>query len=57
MSIMLCGAYELMVHSDIDAPIVISDYLHVTHAFYDQGEHALVNAVLDSIRQTLQEQG
>lgn len=55
-SIMLCGAYELMAHSDIDAPIIISDYLHVTHAFYDQGEHSLVNAVLDNIKQNLREQ-
>ena len=49
-AILSCGAYELMSHQDIDAPILIDDYLHVTHAFYDQGEHKLVNAVLDRVR-------
>lgn len=49
-AILSCGAYELMSHQDIDAPILIDDYLHVTHAFYDQGEHKLVNAVLDRVK-------
>lgn len=49
-SILSCGAYELMSHQDIDAPILIDDYLNITHAFYDQGEHKLVNAVLDRIK-------
>lgn len=49
-AILSCGAYELMSHQDIDAPILIDDYLNVTHAFYDQGEHKLVNAVLDRVR-------
>ena len=47
--IMLAGAYELMARPDVDAPVIISDYLHVTDAFYDQGEKKLVNAVLDKI--------
>ena len=49
-SILICGAYELMSHQDIDAPILIDDYLNITHAFYDQGEHKLVNAVLDRVK-------
>ena len=49
-AILSCGAYELMSHQDIDAPILIDDYLNVTHAFYDQGEHKLVNAVLDRVK-------
>ena len=49
-SILSCGAYELMSHQDIDAPILIDDYLNITHAFYDQGEHKLVNAVLDRVK-------
>jgi N utilization substance protein B len=35
---------------DVDAPLIISDYLNVTHSFYDQGESKLVNAVLESVR-------
>jgi N utilization substance protein B len=53
--ILLCGAYELMARHDVDAPIIISDYLHVTEAFYDQGEKKLVNAVLDKIADNVRE--
>lgn len=49
-AILLCGAYELLAYHEIDAPIVISDYLDVTHAFYDQGEAKLINAVLDHVK-------
>ena len=52
-SIFLCGAFELMVLQAIDSPVIISDYLHVSHAFYDEGEAKLVNALLDSIRKTV----
>jgi N utilization substance protein B len=49
MAIILCGTYEIKDNFEIDPPIIISDYLNVTHAFYDQGEHGLVNAVLDNV--------
>ncbi len=46
-SIMFCGVYELMHHHHIDVPVIINDYVNVTHGFYDQSEANLVNAVLD----------
>lgn len=46
-AILFCGLYELLAHLDIDAPVIINDYLNVTHAFYDQKEVDLVNAILD----------
>jgi N utilization substance protein B len=46
-SIMFCGVYELMHHADIDAPVIINDYVNVAHGFYDQSQADLVNAVLD----------
>ena len=49
MAVMLCGAWELLSRLDVDTPVIVSDYLNVTHAFYDQGENKLVNAVLDKI--------
>lgn len=52
-AIFLCGAFELMVLQAIDYPIIISDYMHVTHAFFEKGEAKLVNAMLDSIRKTV----
>lgn len=49
MSVLLCGSYELFAHHDIDSPIIISDYLNVTHSFYEGGESKLINAVLDKV--------
>ncbi len=46
-SILFCGMFELMSHTDIDAPVIINDYVNVTHGFFDQKEADLVNAVLD----------
>ena len=49
-AILLTGAYELMSHLDIDAPIIINDYVQVTKSYYDGGEPQMVNAVLDQIK-------
>lgn len=52
-AILLCGAFELMVLQSIDAPLIIADYMKVSHAFYEDGEAKMVNAVLDSIKKTV----
>lgn len=52
-SILLCGAFELLAHLDIDAPIIINDYVEVAHGFYEKGQVNLVNAVLDSVSKLL----
>lgn len=54
-AIFLCGAFELMVLQAIDAPLIIAEYLHVTHAFYDKSEAKLVNAMLDSLSKTVRD--
>lgn len=51
-ALFLSGAYELMVHQSIDAPIIINDYLHAARAFYDDAEVKLVNAILDGVAKT-----
>jgi len=51
-SLLMCGAYELLI-AEQEAPILINDYLNIAHAFYERGEVALVNGVLDSIAKTL----
>lgn len=50
LSIMLCGAFELLASPEVDAPVILSDYINVTHAFYEQGETKFVNGVLDAIK-------
>lgn len=51
--ILLAGAFELHHHPDIDANIIISDYIDVTRAFYAAKEPGLVNAVLDKLGKIL----
>jgi len=52
-SILLCGCFEILAHNEIDAPVIISDWLHVTRAFYEGRETGLVNAVLDGLAKTV----
>lgn len=47
--ILQCGVCEILEHQDIDSPIIIDDYLNITHSFYDQGQVSLVNGVLDKV--------
>lgn len=55
-SILMAGLYELKNHHDIDAGIIIADYLNVTFAFYDKGgETRLINAVLDHFAKALRD--
>ncbi len=48
-SIFVCGVYELLMHHDTDAPIIINEYINIGHAFFDQGEVKLINGLLDSV--------
>lgn len=52
-SIILAGCFELLMHEDIDAPIIINEYLNITHAFYGGQEAKMVNGVLDSLAKVL----
>jgi len=53
--ILYAGVYELLAHSDIDKGIIISDYLNVSHAFYEGGEPKLVNAILDKVGKSVRD--
>ena len=48
-SVLLCGICELLIHTETDAPIIVNDYLNVTHEFYDQKQVSFVNGVLDAV--------
>jgi transcription antitermination protein NusB len=47
-AILLCGTWELAL-TKTDTPLIIAEYLNVTHAFFDKGESKLINGVLDRI--------
>lgn len=54
-AILLCGSYELLAHHDVDAPIIIDDYLNVAHAFFEKGEVKLINATLDKVARSVRD--
>ena len=48
-AILRVGSYELKKRSSTPLPVIISEYVDVTHAFYDGKAIGLVNGVLDAI--------
>lgn len=52
-AILRAGAFELYHHGQIQAGIIINDYVDVTHAFFGAKEPGLVNAVLDKLSKNL----
>lgn len=52
-AILLCGIYELLAEAETDAPVIITEYVDIAHAYYPPGETKLVNAVLDRLGKTL----
>lgn len=49
-ALLLCGSWELLAKHDTDAPVIISDYIDVAHAFFEKGEAKLVNGILDRVK-------
>ncbi|MBI3441243.1 MAG: transcription antitermination factor NusB [Proteobacteria bacterium] len=54
-SILRAGTYELLACSDVDAGIIINDYLNVTTGFYEGNEPKIVNAILDKIAKSVRD--
>jgi transcription antitermination protein NusB len=52
-AILRAGAYELDRKSDVPARVVVSEYVDVAHAFVDEDETGMVNAVLDQLARQL----
>lgn len=48
-AILRAGVWELLAKKDVPAKVIISEYLDVTKAFFEDDEHKLVNVVLDRI--------
>jgi len=53
LQILRAGAYELMARADVPTASAISEYLDVTHAFFDKPEAKFVNGILDSVAKTV----
>jgi len=53
--ILRAGIYELIAAGDVDAGIIINDYLNVTAGFYGGNEPKIVNAVLDRVAKSVRD--
>ena len=49
LQILRAGAYELLARRDVPVGSVISEYVDVAHAFFEQREAKFVNGVLDAV--------
>jgi N utilization substance protein B len=49
LQILRAGTYELLARPDVPTGSVISEYLDVAHAFFDEREAKFVNGVLDAV--------
>lgn len=49
LQILRAGTYELVARPDVPAAAVISEYVDVAHAFFDEREAKFVNGMLDAM--------
>jgi N utilization substance protein B len=48
-AIMRAGVFELRERKDVPSPVIITEYVEIANAFFNEEEPKLVNAVLDSV--------
>jgi transcription antitermination protein NusB len=48
-AILRAGVYELMKRKDVPVAVIVSEYVDIAKAFYEDDEPKLVNAVLDRV--------
>lgn len=57
-AILRAGAYELSERQDVPPRVVISEYVDIARAFFDEGEEpGMVNAVLDRLARQMRAEG
>ena len=48
-ALLLCAAYELVHTTDLDAAVIVKEYVDLAYAFFAKSEPKMVNALLDQI--------
>lgn len=48
-AILRAGAFELLERKDVPVAVIVTEYVEIAHAFFQEDEPKLVNAVLDRI--------
>ncbi|MEL0211111.1 MAG: transcription antitermination factor NusB [Novosphingobium sp.] len=49
LQILRAGSYELLARKDVPVATVITEYVDVAHAFFEEREAKFVNGVLDAV--------
>lgn len=52
-AILRAAVYELMKRSDVPTAVIVSEYVDIAKAFYEEEEPKVVNAVLDRVARRL----
>ncbi len=53
LQILRAGTYELMARKDLSVAVIISEYVDVAKAFFDDREAKFVNGVLDGVSKSV----
>ena len=56
-ALLRAGVYELMKRADVPVAVIVSEYVDIARAFYDEDEPKLVNAVLDRVSRRIRGEG
>jgi len=56
-AILRAGVYELMKREDVPVAVIVSEYVDIAKAFYEEDEPKLVNAVLDRVSRRVRGEG
>jgi len=56
-AILRAGVYELMKRDDVPVAVIVTEYVDIAKAFYEEDEPKLVNAVLDRVARRLRGEG
>jgi N utilization substance protein B len=56
-AILRAGTYELMKRGDVPVAVIVSEYVDIAKAFYEEDEPKLVNAVLDRVSRRVRGEG
>ena len=51
--ILKAGIFEIIDNADIDAKLIVSEYVDIAHSFYEPKEAGMVNGVLDNVRRAV----
>ena len=48
-ALLICALYELTYTTDVDAKVIIQEYVDLAYAFFNKNEPKMVNALLDQV--------